>query len=195
MDLVILFGPPAVGKMTVGLELQKLTGFKLLHNHASIEIGLQFFPHGTPEFDRISEGIRNLIFETVAGSSLPGLIFTFVWAVDQQADRDYIAAIQRLFEANGGTTSFVELSATQETRLARNATPLRLKHKSSKRDLEFSNANLKAMDARWTLNTSGGFMFPGRWLKIDNDNLLPAAAGRQIVDHFGFPLQDELARD
>jgi hypothetical protein len=31
--LVIVFGPPAVGKMTVGLELERLTGFRLFHRH------------------------------------------------------------------------------------------------------------------------------------------------------------------
>jgi adenylate kinase family enzyme len=32
MHLVVIFGPPAVGKMTVGHELTKLTGYKLFHN-------------------------------------------------------------------------------------------------------------------------------------------------------------------
>ena len=35
--LVIIFGPPAVGKMTVGSKLSKLTGLKLFHNHMTIE--------------------------------------------------------------------------------------------------------------------------------------------------------------
>lgn len=37
MHLVVIFGPPAVGKMTVGHEPAKLTGFKLFHNHMSVE--------------------------------------------------------------------------------------------------------------------------------------------------------------
>jgi shikimate kinase len=43
MKLVILFGPPAVGKMTVGQQLANLTGFKLFHNHMTIELALNFF--------------------------------------------------------------------------------------------------------------------------------------------------------
>jgi hypothetical protein len=31
MTLVIIFGPPAVGKMAVGMELEHLTGFRLFH--------------------------------------------------------------------------------------------------------------------------------------------------------------------
>lgn len=35
MHVVIICGPTASGKMTVGQELQKLTAFKLFHNHMS----------------------------------------------------------------------------------------------------------------------------------------------------------------
>ena len=34
MKLVIIFGPHAVGKMTVGQELAKITDLKLFHNHS-----------------------------------------------------------------------------------------------------------------------------------------------------------------
>ena len=37
MMLVILFGPPAVGKMAVGIELERQTGFRLFHNHMSVD--------------------------------------------------------------------------------------------------------------------------------------------------------------
>lgn len=48
--LLILFGPPAVGKMTVGKELSALTGMKLFHNHMTIELVLPFFEFGTPPY-------------------------------------------------------------------------------------------------------------------------------------------------
>jgi len=35
MELVVVFGPPAVGKMTVGREICLLTGFKFFHNHTT----------------------------------------------------------------------------------------------------------------------------------------------------------------
>ena len=43
MDFIIIFGPQAVGKMTVGEELAKKTGYKLFHNHMTIDLVLQFF--------------------------------------------------------------------------------------------------------------------------------------------------------
>lgn len=38
MKLVIITGPQAVGKMTVGQELEKLTDLKLFHNHMTIDL-------------------------------------------------------------------------------------------------------------------------------------------------------------
>ena len=43
MKFVIIFGPLAVGKMTVGQELEKITGLELFHNNMTIELVLPFF--------------------------------------------------------------------------------------------------------------------------------------------------------
>ena len=37
MDLIVITGSGAVGKMTVGQELMKITDFRLFHNHLAIE--------------------------------------------------------------------------------------------------------------------------------------------------------------
>ena len=36
MKLVLIVGDGAVGKMTVGQELMKMTGLRLFHNHMTI---------------------------------------------------------------------------------------------------------------------------------------------------------------
>ena len=43
MDLIVLIGSGAVGKMTVGQELVKITDFRLFHNHMMIEPVLEIF--------------------------------------------------------------------------------------------------------------------------------------------------------
>ena len=90
MTLVVIFGPPAVGKMTVGLELQRLTGLRLFHNHMTIDPVLPFFPFGSAAFSRLVREFRRRIFEEVAASDLPGLIFTYVWALDEPGDKEYL---------------------------------------------------------------------------------------------------------
>ena len=37
MELIVLHGPPAVGKLTVGREASALTGFPLFHNHLVVD--------------------------------------------------------------------------------------------------------------------------------------------------------------
>ena len=53
MSLVIIFGPQAVGKMTVGHELEKITDLKLFHNHMTIELVVSLFEYETPEAQRL----------------------------------------------------------------------------------------------------------------------------------------------
>lgn len=43
MKLLFLIGNAAVGKMTVGQDLMKLTGLRLFHNHMTIESVLEIF--------------------------------------------------------------------------------------------------------------------------------------------------------
>ena len=43
MKLVFLIGDAAVGKMTVGQELMKITDLRLFHNHMTIEPVLEIF--------------------------------------------------------------------------------------------------------------------------------------------------------
>ena len=120
MKLVILFGPPAVGKMTVGQELAKATGFKLFHNHMTIELVLNFFEFGTKEFFHLNSLFRNEIFHAVAASEHPGLIFTYVWALNDPRDKAYIDGIAKTFLDGGAMVYYVELQADLRIRLKRN---------------------------------------------------------------------------
>lgn len=52
MKLVLIFGPQAVGKMTVGQELAKITGLKLFHNHMTIDL-VSNFSHIIPKKENI----------------------------------------------------------------------------------------------------------------------------------------------
>jgi hypothetical protein len=37
MELIFIYDPAAVGKLTIGHELANLTGFRLFHNHFTLE--------------------------------------------------------------------------------------------------------------------------------------------------------------
>lgn len=182
--LVVICGPPAVGKMTVGLALSELTGLPLFHNHLSIEAVLPVFDFDTPEFGRLVGDFRNRMFREVAGSALPGLIFTVMWGFGLDSDLAFIERIKAVFEEVGGRAVFVELEADLATRLQRNASELRLLAKPSKRDVEASRARLLAAEKKYRLNSDGDFPFEAH-LKIDNSSVSPAKVARTIATHFG----------
>lgn len=184
--LVVIIGPPAVGKMAVGRELERRTGLPLLHNHMTIDLVLPFFEFGSPAFTRLVGGFRRSILEEVAGSDLPGLIFTYVWTFDDAGDTAFVEGLIEPFAATGGRAVFVELRADLETRLARNETPLRLLEKPSKRDLAASRARLLDADQVYRMNSDGDFPYPDH-LILDTSELAPADAAERIVDVFSIP--------
>lgn len=183
--LVFIVGPPAVGKMTVGYELARRTGLKLFHNHHTIELALQFFPFGSPPFGRLVSEFRHRIMEEVAGSDLPGLIFTYVWAFDHPSDHASVARLADVFGSRGGRVLYVELEATQEERLRRNETEFRLAEKPSKRDVAVSRQRLLEHDSVYRLNSGGKFDGRADWLRIDNTLLSPSEVAERIIAHFG----------
>ena len=188
MKFVILFGPPAVGKMTVGHELARLTGFRLFHNHMTIDLVLPFFDFGTPPFCRLVSSFRQQIFEEVAASELAGLIFTYVWELDQQSDRDLVERYCDLFRKKNAEVYFVELEAEQSERLRRNESEFRLSQKPSKRDVEKSRERLLANDLQFKLNSQGDFFHQNNYLKIKNDDLSALDVAKQIADKFNFAM-------
>jgi hypothetical protein len=183
--LVFIVGPPAVGKMTVGTALARRTDLRLFHNHHTIDLILRFFPFGSPPFARLNREFRRRIFEEVASSELPGLIFTYVWAFDRESDDAFVEELAEIFRAHGGRICFVELEATQDERLRRNETEFRLAEKPSKRDLGASTARLLADDLAYQLNSAGRFDGRADYLRIENSALSADHVAERIVEHFG----------
>ena len=182
MKFVMIFGNAAVGKMTVGQELMRITDLRLFHNHMTIEPVIEVFGY----FDgNVTKRLRQVYFEEFARSQNYGMIFTFMWAFDMQSDWDYIEHVSDIFRQMGGEIYYVELVATQEVRLQRNETPNRLAHKASKRDLEASRQRLLRDDANYRCVSLPGEIPFENYLRIDNTDLTPEAAATMIREHFG----------
>jgi hypothetical protein len=184
--LLFVVGPPAVGKMSVGQAIAERTGLRLFHNHISIELALRYFEYGSPAFVRIS-GVRRMVFEEVAASDLPGLVFTFVWAFDVPEDEAIVDEYATPFRSRGGRVLFVELEATQAERLRRNECSSRLAEKPSKRDLAASRRRLLDNDVQYQLNSGGRFDSRPDYLRIDNTELTPGEVAERVISHFGLP--------
>ena len=183
MKLVFLIGDAAVGKMTVGQELMKITDLRLFHNHMTIEPVIEIFGsfHGAA-IDRL----REVIFEEFASSGLYGMIFTYMWAFDMPSDWAYIEHVKGIFKERRPDAEFyyVELVASRDVRMERNVSENRLKNKASKRDIAASNQRVINDDARYRLESYAGEIPFENYIKIDNTHLSPEEAAKRIKTHF-----------
>ena len=185
-----IFGPPAVGKMTVAYALaEKLKGH-VFHNHLSIELLLPLFSFGSPSFSHLNELIRKSVFEEVAKSDISVFVFTFVWALDLASETEYVEDICSIFESKGWLNYFIELESSLEARLKRNRSEFRLSQKASKRDVEASTKRLLNNEAsEHHFNSAGDFPFPDKHLKINNTHISAEHVAEYIIEQFG--LRDE----
>jgi hypothetical protein len=179
--LIFLIGDAAVGKMTVGQELLKITDLRLFHNHMTIEPVIEIFGHF---HGKAISRMRDIVFEEFAASDNYGLIFTYMWAFNQKSDWDYVEKVTNIFKKNGAEVYYVELYASQEIRLQRNITENRLKHKASKRDIESSNQRLLNDDKNYRCISYDGEIKFENYIKIDNSNLSAEVVAKMIKDHF-----------
>jgi hypothetical protein len=187
MRLLLIIGPPAVGKMTVGRAVAERSTYRLFHNHHTIELLLDVFDHGTPAFNALNGEFRRRLVEEAAASGTD-LIFSFVWSMDLEEDAAFVEALVAPYADQGGSIAVVELVADLDTRLERNHTEHRLAHKKSKRDLAWSDANVRELEAGHRMTSEAGRDAPGerllaRWphLVLDNTDLEPGAVAERIL--------------
>jgi hypothetical protein len=172
-----VIGPPAVGKMTVGAAIARLAGYRLFHNHMTIDLLTPFFAFGTHEFNRLIEAVRIPIFEECAAAGMR-VVFTSGWAFDVPADREAVDRYCAPYRKRGHRVSFLELQAPLETRLARNRTEPRL---SSKR-LDWATDDALGESARLhRLSSDGDFPYPDEHAVIDNTALTAEETARRAI--------------
>lgn len=181
MKLLFIIGDAAVGKMTVGQELMKITELRLFHNHMTIEPVIEIF--GRYDGKTISE-IREVIFKNYAASDNYGMIFTLMMDFDLPSEWEYLDHVKGIFEPYGTDFYYVELIAPQEIRLKRNISENRLKNKASKRDIETSNQRLINDDKNHRCVSYEGEINFDNYLRIENSGKAPDEVAQMIKEAF-----------
>lgn len=176
MKLVLIIGAGAVGKMTVGQELMKITDLRLFHNHMMIEPVIEIF--GYFKGDTINK-LREVIFDDFTTSDCKGMIFTYMWAFDMKSDWEYVENLAKKFDE----VYCVELIASQQIRLNRNQTENRLINKASKRDVEASNKRLLNEDTNRLVSYEKEIPFKN-YLRINNENMEAKEVAQIIKEKF-----------
>lgn len=108
MKLIVIYGPPGVGKLTVAKELSKLTGHKILHNHLAIDLVEPILDRGHKKFWELIDLYRLQLIDAAASEDIKGLILTSVniKGNDDKFIKDLIAVLNK----HSGSVHFVHLS-------------------------------------------------------------------------------------
>ena len=170
MRLVFIYGLPATGKLTVARELAALTDFKLFHNHLTVDLAASLFAHGSPEYMDYVRSLRLEGFARGAAANVD-LIFTFWYSNISQPS---VVRYREIIETAGGEVLFVHLHCRSEILEQRvMADSRRGKKIDSVTDLRL------ALEQYGTADT-----IAGTTLSIDNSDLEPQDAAKQIADFY-----------
>lgn len=174
--LVFIYGPPAVGKLTVAYALARITGFKLFHNHLTVDLVQSIFDWGEGPFWELVHRYRLELLEAAARAKIPGVVFTFVYA--KPDDDGFVRHVVETVEQHGGEVCFVRLACDRDELFQRLRDPSRKAFRKMKRV-----TMLRDLLNRYELFADVPY---ANNLVIDNTNLSPRKAAQLIKRHFAF---------
>jgi len=119
MRVVILYGLPGVGKLTIAEELARLSPYRVFHNHLVFDAVEALFSFGSPAFTELRERLWRELLSRSVRERVGNVIFTI--ARDQSLDADFVMTLASELRKSGARVSCVGLScsaAEHEQRLA-----------------------------------------------------------------------------
>lgn len=172
MKLILIYGPPAAGKLTIAKELSAITGIKVFHNHMTIDLAEELFDWGTTGFWTVVDTMRFSVFEEAAKADMD-LIFTLVYCAP--FDVLYVDRIKRSIEEYGGEVCFIRLQCTPEI----------LKERVILEDRK-QFGKISTVESLEQLMSKGDIFAaaPYEGIEIDTCRMTPLEAADAIADHF-----------
>lgn len=178
-NLIFIYGPPAVGKLTVAKELANLTGYRLFHNHLTVPVVNAIFGRRSedPARSRLLKQLRVLGMTAAAEAGID-IIFTAAYS-GGDADEEFVRQFVAPFEATGGRAMFVQLYAPIEVLLQRVSDDSRkLPELQKSTDPDRYRERLKRRDIRVSVAYEG-------ILHLETAKTPAATTAQSIVGHFG----------
>jgi hypothetical protein len=172
-QIVLLFGRPGVGKFTVGRALAAETGFRLLHNHAVVDLVEAIFPFGTPAFVSLRQRLWLEAVDASLAANLPGLILTF--APERTVPQSFLDELRAHTVSGRGTLRLVELRCAPAA-LERRLEDASREHFGKLRDAK----RYRELDAAGVFEHP---VMPPAEIVVETTDVTPAEAARRITGH------------
>ncbi len=173
MKVVVLYGRPAVGKLTVARELAALSGWRVFHNHLVVDALLAVFEFGSDPFVELREKIWREVFAEASRAAVPALIFTF--SPESSVRQSFVDSLLPDAQARGDEVHLIELTCEEPEIEKRLSSPSR--HGTKK---------ITSLELYRQLTRDGAFskpVLPRPEFSVDTCKQDPAEAARQIWHH------------
>ena len=174
MKLVVIYGPPAVGKLTVAKELSKLTGYKILHNHLVIDLVESVLGRDNRKFWELIDSYRVHLVDIAAQEKVNGVIMTSVNIKGQ--DDEFIRSLKGTLEKYSEPVHFVQLSCDRAKLKDRLTDPSRKAHGKLMDPAIFDD-----FVSKHEVFSSIDFV---ESLKIDNTDIPAEQTARMMKEHY-----------
>ena len=174
MKLIVIYGPPAAGKLTVSKELSRITGYKLFHNHLAIDFIESILDRNNAKFWELLDKYRIGLIEAAAEENISGLIMTSVYIKGN--DDQFIKDLLDTTAKHSGSVHFVHLSCNREKLESRIGEPSR-KQFGKLTDVEIFNNFVDTNDVFSKIGFVDSY-------EIDNTDIPAAEAANMIKERY-----------
>lgn len=180
--VIFIYGPVAVGKLTVAQILSKKLGYKLAHNHHLNDFVAEIFDRGSYESHKMKDELRYYLLESIAEAGT-NIVTTHCYSdnfisLAGLSDPKYIEILEKKLTKIGAKFYGVHLRASNEELCRRVGMPSRKKFKKL--------TNKKIMKS-YVIRTGNDHQNSPRIknnIVIDNTNLSPNKVADLIIKHY-----------
>lgn len=170
MKFIMIYGPPGIGKESVGRELAKRNGWNLFQQHLAFDISCAVIGFGNDGFEKHQRAICLDAFRAIFNKGSNGIVFTFCYV--HPASNYFIEGLLDLLKELKVEADFVRLSCDLKEHILRVTSDGRKKTNKIQ-----SQKHLEEYLERFNFSVD---IAEVKTFKLDSTNLSPIKAADKI---------------